>query len=175
MPVLEGTHLLESEADVLRLTTLQLLHPVNIALDQIRPPKTHIFCRTESSIGNTSRFDVEWSLRGANGTRLCRLAILEVKNTNVIHKDDFKSAAASDEKDFQSKMYRAVSLKQSTFLRENGVWLSKQARKYSKSCPCVAVFNWNAMFIFSFIRQAQVPVRGIYFDETGRTGDMTFR
>lgn len=61
MPVLEQTHLLKTEADVLRLATLQLIHPVNIALQQVCPPGTRIFCRTETSTSGTSRFDVEWS------------------------------------------------------------------------------------------------------------------
>ena len=42
MPVSEGTHLLKSEADVLRLATLQLLRPVNIALEQLLPSNTRI-------------------------------------------------------------------------------------------------------------------------------------
>lgn len=31
---------------------------------------------------------------------------------------------------------------------ENGYWLSKQAMKYSTITPDVALFDWNAMFIF---------------------------
>ncbi|PYH81841.1 hypothetical protein BO82DRAFT_432234 [Aspergillus uvarum CBS 121591] len=52
----------------------------------------------------------------------------------------------------------------------------KQAGKYSKHCRYVAVFDWDAMFIFSFpSAQTNRPVRGLYFDESGRTGGMTFR
>ena len=93
MPVLEQTHRLETEADVLRLATLQLIHPVNIALQEICPPGTRIFCRAETSTDGTSCFDVEWSLYDIRGTHLSRLAVLEVKNTNVVHKDDFRRAA----------------------------------------------------------------------------------
>ncbi|KAL4888049.1 hypothetical protein BDV59DRAFT_189429 [Aspergillus ambiguus] len=174
MPVLEQTHILETESDVLRLATLQLIHPVNIALQQICPPGTRLFCRTETSTSGTSRFDVEWSLYDARGTLLSRLAILEIKSTNVIHRDDFKRAAV-DEWSFQSKMARAMAAESSSLLRRNALWLSKQAQKYSRHCPYVAVFDWSAMFIFSFLPRSPKPVRGFYFDENGRTEGMTFR
>ncbi|KAF9882550.1 hypothetical protein FE257_007285, partial [Aspergillus nanangensis] len=174
MPVLEQSHLLETESDVLRLATLQLIHPVNIALQQICPTGTRIFCRTETSTSGTSRFDVEWSLYDDRGTLLSRLAILEIKSTNVIHRDDFKRAAV-DERDFKSKMATAMGTENSSLLRRNALWLSKQAQKYSRHCPYVAVFDWSAMFIFSFLPQSSKPVRGFYFDESGHTEGMTFR
>lgn len=174
MPVMEQTHILETEADVLRLATLQLIHPVNIALQQKCPPGTRLFCRTETSTSGTSRFDVEWSLYDTRGNLLSRLAILEIKSTNVIHKDDFKRAAV-DETNFQSKMVRAMDTESSSLLKRNAIWLSKQAQKYSRHCPYVAVFDWSAMFIFSFLPQSHKPVRGFYFDEYGRTEGMTFR
>ncbi|KAL4782111.1 hypothetical protein BJX76DRAFT_333601 [Aspergillus varians] len=45
----------------------------------------------------TSRFDMDWALYDtqATPTLLSRLAVLEIKNTNVIHKEDFKPAAAN--------------------------------------------------------------------------------
>lgn len=173
MPVLEETHILETEADVLRLATLQLIHPVNIALQQICPPGTRIFCRTETSTSCTSRFNVEWSLYDTRGNLLSRIAILEIKSTNVIHKDDLKRAAV-DEAIYQSKMVRAMDTESSSLLKRNAIWLSKQAQKYSRHCLYVAVFDWGAMFIFSFLPQSHKPVRGIYFDEYGRTEGMTF-
>ncbi|GIK01885.1 hypothetical protein Aspvir_005926 [Aspergillus viridinutans] len=174
MPILEQTHQLDTEADVMRLATLQLIHPVNIALQQTCPPGTRILCRSERSTGGTSRFDMEWSLHDSRGALLSKLAILEVKSTNVLHKDDFKSAAV-DERNFRSKMAKAVDEENSTLLRGNAFWLSKQARKYADHCPYVALFDWNAMFLFSFLPQTPQPVRGIYFDERGRTGGTTFR
>jgi hypothetical protein len=120
MSVLEDTHLLETKADVLRLATLQLIHPVNIALQQICPPSTRIFCRTETSTSGTSRFNVEWSLYDTRGNLLSRLAILEIKSTNVIHKDDFKRAAV-DEANYQSKMVRAMDTESSSLLTRNAI------------------------------------------------------
>ncbi|GKZ37152.1 hypothetical protein AbraIFM66950_008575 [Aspergillus brasiliensis] len=148
MPVPEQTHL-EAEADVLRLATLQLIHPVNIALQQICPRDTQIICRTETS---TSK----------------------IKNTHVIHKSDFQHAAVN-EQNFQAKLARAMDKDSMTLLQQNAAWLSKQAYKYSKYCPYVAIFDYNAMFIFSFLQQSTKPVRGFYFDEHGRTSGMTFR
>ncbi|KAJ5105709.1 hypothetical protein NUU61_003056 [Penicillium alfredii] len=174
MPIAEQTHRLETESDVLRLATLQLLHPVNVALQQSCPPGTRIFCRTENSPSLSSRFDVEWALFNTRDECLCTLAILEIKNTHVILKDDFKHAAVN-ERNFQSKTTMAMKQPDLSLLKRNAFWLSKQARKYARNCPYVAVFDWNAMFIFSFIPRSQKPVRGLYFDENGRTGDMTFR
>ncbi|RAK88471.1 hypothetical protein BO79DRAFT_173240 [Aspergillus costaricaensis CBS 115574] len=174
MPVLEQTHLLEAEADVLRLATLQLIHPVNIALQQTCPRGTRIICRTESTTSSTSRLDVEWSLYNTQGALLSRLAILEIKNTNVIHRDDFQRAAVN-EQNFQAKTARAMDTESLTLLQRNAVWLSKQAHKYSEHCPYVAIFDYSAMFLFSFLWQTTKPVRGFYFDESGRTSGMTFR
>lgn len=120
MPVLEDTHILETEADILRLATLQLIHPVNIALQQICSPGTRIFCRTETSTSGTSRFNVEWSLYDTRGNMLSRLAILEIKSTNVIHKDNFKRAAI-DEANYQSKIVRAIDTESSSLLKRNAI------------------------------------------------------
>jgi hypothetical protein len=92
------------------------------------PPGTRIFCRTETSTSGTSRFDVEWSLYDTRGNLLSRLAILEIKSTNVIHKDDLKRAAVN-ETNFQSKMVRAMDIESSSLLKRNAIWLSKQAQK----------------------------------------------
>ncbi|GKZ25476.1 hypothetical protein AbraIFM66951_001016 [Aspergillus brasiliensis] len=174
MPVLEQIYLLEAEADVLRLATLQLIHPVNIALQQICPGGTRLVCRTETSTSSTSRFDVEWSLYDVQNVLLSRLAILEIKNTHVIRKIDFQRAAVN-EQIFQAKLTSAMAADGMTLLRSNAIWLSKQAQKYSEHCPYVAIFDYNAMFIFSFLRQSTKPVRGFYFDESGRTSGMNFR
>ncbi|PYH90242.1 hypothetical protein BO71DRAFT_463017 [Aspergillus ellipticus CBS 707.79] len=156
MPVHEQTHLLETEAD------------------QICPSNTRIICRTETSTSSTSRLDVEWSLHDTQGVQLARLAILEIKNTHVIRKSDFQRAAVNKQT-FQARMARAMNEDSMTLLQHNAVWLSKQAHKYSQYCPYVAIFDYNAMFIFSFLPQSTKPVRGFYFDENGRASGMTFR
>ncbi|PYH35281.1 uncharacterized protein BO87DRAFT_395929 [Aspergillus neoniger CBS 115656] len=110
--------------------TLQLIHSVNIALQQTCPRGTQIIYCTESTIN----------------TLLSQLTILEIKNTNIIHKDDFQRAA-----------------------------LSKQAHKYLEHCPYVAIFNYSTIFLFSFLWQTTKPVCRFYFNKSRRTSGMTFR
>ncbi|KAE8151736.1 hypothetical protein BDV25DRAFT_128539 [Aspergillus avenaceus] len=150
MPALERSHVLSTEADVVRLSTLQLLHPVNIALQEFAPSGTVVVCSSEKQGGQNSRFDIQWSLRSEDGRFLTTLAILEVKNTHVVHKTDFTPAERTSET-YEAGMQEAMKFApQYTLLEGNAVWLSKQASKYSGICTDVAVFDWNAMFIFNF-------------------------
>ncbi|PWY65431.1 hypothetical protein BO83DRAFT_119327 [Aspergillus eucalypticola CBS 122712] len=61
-----------------------------------------------------------------------------------------------------------------TLLQRNAVWLSKQAQKYSDHCLYTAIFDYSAIFLFSFLWQTMKPVHGFYFDECGCTSGMTF-
>ncbi|RAK77518.1 uncharacterized protein BO72DRAFT_496185 [Aspergillus fijiensis CBS 313.89] len=122
------------------------------------------------------RFDVEWSLRDAQGALIARLAVLAIKNIKVVHKGDSRPVAAVNEQALEAKLVQALDESNLTLLERNAVWPSKQARKYSEHCRHVAIFGWYAMFALSFpLPQTNRPVRGLYFDESGRTGGMTFR
>ncbi|KAJ5584625.1 uncharacterized protein N7459_004425 [Penicillium hispanicum] len=179
MPQSEGTHVLSNEADVLRLSTLQLLHPVNVALRHICPPGSRLICQNEMQGSTNSRFDINWSLLTANGQR-DTIAILEVKTTHVIHKGDFDAGKATPE-NFHVQTARAMQTNEETLLQGNAIWLSKQAQKYAEHCPAVAIFDGKAMFLFDFhlymrSTRRDEAVRGIYFDES-RTNpqQMNFR
>lgn len=177
MPALEKSHKLSTEADVLRLSTMQLIHPVNMALEEITPPGTTIVCGTETHGGPGSRFDMQWSLYSDGGKLLKLLAVLEFKNTHVIHWRDFAPAVVTED-NHDVKLAKAFGQNEEhTLLQDNASWLSKQAGKYSKFCDDVAVFDWNAMFIFNYVfhRARGGPIRGTYFDEFGHTKGMTFR
>lgn len=180
MPQLERTHLLYTEADVLRASSLYLFHPVHVAISQLLNTGT-LDCRGELSATGGCRTDIRWVYR--NGNQMINIAILEVKNTKVIHWDDFASAMANHN---SAKMKRdlAYSRKNNTHFRQNAYWLSKQARKYSENVkvPDVAIFDWNAMFIFDFNgmnENAQNPVlaSGIWFTESNSSAGQgeTFR
>ncbi|KAK2796996.1 hypothetical protein FQN50_009365 [Emmonsiellopsis sp. PD_5] len=178
MPVLEKTHRLDTEADVLRISILHLVHPVNIALQEILPARTKVVCGTESYGGPKSRFDMHWSLYSDQGERLQLLAVLEVKNTHIIRREDFAPAEATEQNLEAQRSKAANRGPHFTLLEENAVWLSKQAGKYSEHCASVAVFDWNAMFIFNYLHEQSTrggAVRGTYFDESGSTKGMTFR
>lgn len=180
MPVVEKTHRLNTEADVLRAATLQLIHPVNVVLSERLPPDARIYCESEVAEGVHSRFDMQWTL--VQGGTETKLAILEVKNTKVIHWTEFAPAEATQEN--AEKMMESVMERQTgTLLAGNAILLSKQAKKYSRACKDVAIFDWNSMFIFGFhgVREHSRErrlVRGIYFDESGpiaRKENITFR
>ncbi|EEH34439.1 hypothetical protein PAAG_05488 [Paracoccidioides lutzii Pb01] len=160
LPVLEKTHRLDTEAD------------------EIRPASTKFVCGTESYGGPKSRFDVQWSLYSDQGELLEILAVLEVKNTHTIRREDFAPAEAT-EQNLEAQRSRAANRgPYFTLLEENAVWLSKQAGKYSEHCASVAVFDWTAMFIFNYLHEQSTrggAVRGTYFDESGPTKGMTFR
>ncbi|OXV06471.1 hypothetical protein Egran_05757 [Elaphomyces granulatus] len=160
MPVTETTHRLKSEADVIRISILQLLHPVNVALSALLPPGVTVYCERRR--------------------RKKKLAVVEFKNTKIIHWEDFEPAEVS-QANAAEKMGEAMGNIDGTLLAGNAVSLSKQARKYSGSCKDIAVFDWNAMFIFDFygIREDHLvpkPVKGIYFDESDAVSEgATFR
>ncbi|KAI9932343.1 hypothetical protein ASPWEDRAFT_39767 [Aspergillus wentii DTO 134E9] len=179
MPVLEKSHLLNTESDVMRLAMLQLIHPVNIALQELCPEGTRLVCGNETSRGSNSRFDLQWSLYSNDGRLLKLLAILEVKNTHVIHWDDFKPAEATEQTLYNKTAQAMAKSIHRTLLKSNAVWLSKQAAKYAAYCSYVAVFDWNAIFIFNFTyfkdQTRDQGVRGIHFNESGQTRGMTFR
>ncbi|QSS56002.1 hypothetical protein I7I53_04047 [Histoplasma capsulatum var. duboisii H88] len=177
LPVLEKTHRLDTEADVLRISILQFIHPVNIALQEILPASTKLVCGTESCGGPKSRFDVQWSLYSDKEELLEILSILEVKNTHIIHWEDFAPAEATEQNLEAQRSKAANRAPHFTLLKENAVWLSKQAGKYSGHCASVAVFDWTALFIFNYLHEKSTrggPVRGTYFDESGPTKGMTF-
>lgn len=106
-----------------------------------------------------------------------KLAIVEFKNTNW---EDFELVEVS-QANAAEEMSEAMGNVDDTLLAGNAVSLSKQARKYSGSCKDIAIFDWNAMFIFNFcgIREDRLvpkPVKGIYFDESDAVSEgATFR
>ncbi|KAL1886495.1 hypothetical protein Plec18167_000426 [Paecilomyces lecythidis] len=180
LPRLEKTHRLDTEADVTRISILQLLYPVNIALQEIvAAAGMKIICGSERTGGRDSRFDIQWSLYNNKGEFLKNSAILEIKSTNVIHWDDFKNAAAT-EKTLEAKMAEAMSKFPDTLFNGNALLLTKQATKYSQKCVDVALFDWTSMFIFDFADRLSTTeegeVKGTYFSEDRRTRKgMTFR
>ncbi|KAJ9259632.1 hypothetical protein DTO271D3_6331 [Paecilomyces variotii] len=179
LPALEKTHRLDTEADVTRLSTLQLIHPVNIALQEIAPAGTKLVCGSEAKGKPQSRFDVQWTLYSADRQLLKVLAILEIKSTHVIHWEDFGPAEATEE-NIEAKKRSAISNAPFySLLDGNAIWLAKQAAKYSADCTDVALFDWNSMFIFNYIYQRSTikdgHVKGTFFRESGRSQGMTFR
>ncbi|PGH36239.1 hypothetical protein GX50_00924 [[Emmonsia] crescens] len=95
-----------------------------------------------------------------------------------IKESDFAPAEATEQNLDAQRGKAANQGPHFTLLKENAVWLSKQAGKYSEHCSSVAVFDWNAMFIFNYLHEQSTrggAVRGTYFDESGPTKDMTFR
>lgn len=100
------------------------------------------------------------------------IAVLEFKNTRVLHPGDFWPAMASDPDSARAKRDGAMFHDNKTYFVRNACWISKQAKKYFRTtgAPDVAIFDWSAMFIFDFSQMNEdVPypalARGMWFSE----------
>ncbi|KAK9235324.1 hypothetical protein V1525DRAFT_390548, partial [Lipomyces kononenkoae] len=129
MPQVEITHFLSTEADVIRASVL----PAPCGMQQ----------------GAGCRTDVIWEYQDSRQS--IKVAVLEFKNTAVLHHSEFLKAMTS-ESSAKAKRDQAYGKPNLSFLEGNAYWVSKQAKKYSRNAniPDVAVFDWNAMVIFDF-------------------------
>ncbi|PLB48793.1 hypothetical protein P170DRAFT_357120, partial [Aspergillus steynii IBT 23096] len=155
LPRLKASHRLNTESDASYFTTLDPMAPAGLA----------VVCSSERQGGPRSRFDVQWALYSEVQQLLTTLAILEVKNTHIVHKKDFLLAEVTPAQ-YEERMEATMGL--APLFTYNATWLSKQARKYSDDCADVAVFDWNAMFVCNYALLS-LPgkhgiVRGTYFD-----------
>lgn len=172
-PALEETHFLAVEADVVRASGLELIHPINIVLPKLAP-SANVRCNSEvTDRSNHSRFDMKWYFADTMTT----FAILEFKNTKVLNWEGFESAACDNEDDAESKLLKARG---ETLLDGNAIVVSKQAKKYARTCKDVAIFDWNCMMVYDFSdvdedASPPKPTRGIFFDEGTPANGQTFR
>lgn len=171
MPQLERSHHLHTEADVLRASSLYLLHPVNVAATRL-VSNGNLFCTSEQTSSGGARTDIRWVYHPNHGGKAVSIAVMEFKNTNVLRLSDFLPAL-TDQQHARAKVQAAFAKPGFTHLINNAYWLSKQAMKYKRAASVadVAIFDWNAMFVFDFAgmdEDAQVPVlaKGIMFQET---------
>lgn len=177
MPAMELYNLC-TEADVMRISYLQLIHPVNMALQSICPPNTELVCNTEAC-AKLSRFDMQWALYDENDKKLRNLAILEFKNTHVLDQKDFKDAAATEDT-LEKWREKAFARHSGSLLKKNALLLSKQVTKYAENCHFVGLFSWKTMVLFNYklYNTSQIrdeAVRGFVFQESGPIRGMTFR
>lgn len=182
MPQLETGHFLSTEGDVLRASNLYLLHPVNIAVNSLIT-NGHLYCTSEQSSHGGVRTDIRWVYRSSQSGQKTNIAVLEFKNTQVLRWADFLPAT-TDQQHAQDKLDDAQEKRHYTHLMDNACLLSKQAKKYclKLSSPDVAIFDWNAMFVFDFTgmdEDAHDPIlaKGIWFEEpaTSVNSGVTFR
>ena len=102
--------------------------------------------------------------------RKTRFAILQSKNTNVLHWKDFEPACFTDASSIRK------SVRGPTLLKSNAEVVSKQAAKYSDACIDIALFDWSTMFIYGF-NQAKTrrEIPKDIFSMEGEKGGNTFR
>ncbi|OJD28487.1 hypothetical protein ACJ73_00118 [Blastomyces percursus] len=124
MPQLENSHLLHTEADVLRASNLYLLHPVNVVANRLLAAGS-LLCRGEVTSNGGCRTDVRWVY--CNGSQMTTIAILEVKNTKVLHVADFTPAIATVN-NARARRDDAQGQQHHTHFERNACWLSKQAK-----------------------------------------------
>jgi hypothetical protein len=82
---------------------------------------------------------LRWIYR--NDNQIINVAVLEIKNTKVLRFDDFLPGLTNQE-NARALRDMAQGEYSGTHFKENGYWISKQAKKYSQNvCPDVAVFD----------------------------------
>lgn len=155
LPAVEHSIYLRTEGDVIRAVNLYLVHPVNMALQAIR---SSVFCRSEWQHGSTARTDLIWEW--TNKDKRVALGVLELKNTQLLVKEDFDQGLAdmrpdtTSWEDPRSLVDRAFSedLQDNSFLGPSASRVSRQAMKYHDTTKTdfVAVFDWSSMIIFDF-------------------------
>lgn len=169
MPQHESGHNLKTESDILRLSALQLIHPINIVLSGLIPSKAQLFCQSEVvSQGGKARTDLKWVY--SEGGRETVVAVLEYKNTRAIRYSDFEEAITTREQAADA-LRDARGKPMETHLENNAIVLSQQIKKYTDDCDDVALFDWHSMFIFDFsntdenARRPELP-RGIFSEKS---------
>lgn len=152
LPAVERPFLMITEGDVLRATTLYLLHPINLALNA-KYEDTPIYCLSEDS-KERIRCDITWKYR--DGRDLKTIAVLELKKRGALSWEDFERAE-SNAGNREDKMQEAYANTDdgddvATTFKENAIPLSKQAAAYAirQKTQFVGLFDWNYMFLFQF-------------------------
>ncbi|CAN6666826.1 hypothetical protein TRVA0_038S01046 [Trichomonascus vanleenenianus] len=177
-----GTNWMQREADVTKVVYKLLLHPVDIALQDVvtqlgSNDKIYGIPQYQTKTEPICRFDYAWVLHSGNSERI--VAVLELKNTRVLHEQDFAPGQCPTQPDFGRKMEEAMGTLHGTLLKDNAYALSLQVSKYSEYCKSIALFDWNAMVLFNFNREKEDMegiVRGTFFRENKRDKKvMTFR
>ena len=156
---LPGNTTLFGEQDVIKAAYKVLVSPIEVAV-QYTFNNLVIRTRTEKS-EDGSRIDMVWEFhhpgtderKAANWTEC---AILEFKKPNVIKFEHFRDGEIGkrNKNGKPSTLEEVKSLlkekKVDTLLNRNAIPLSKQARKYARRTPFVAMFDWDTMAIFDF-------------------------
>lgn len=182
LPQLEKTHHHSTEADILRTSTLYLLHPVNVAATRLIS-NGRLYCTSEQSSTGGIRTDIRWVYQSSQG-QTTNVAVLELKNTRVLHWSDYSSAQTTQQ-NARAKVVAAYSRPPDyTHLIRNAIPISQQAIKYSLggTVPDVAVFDWNALFVWNFAGMDEsgnnpTLAKGIWFSEANAQASQgaTFR
>ena len=101
--------------------------------------------------------------RSAHG-QIRQIAVLELKNTCVLRASDWNPAFCQPHQ-ASNKLTAAYSqTPHYTLLTDNAIVISKQAKKYHNTVGVndVAVFDWNAMFLFDFRGVNEDPAHPVF-------------
>ncbi|KAJ9218223.1 hypothetical protein DTO166G4_89 [Paecilomyces variotii] len=148
MPQHETSHYLHTESDVLRVSALQLIHPVNVILSGILSAGVTLRCQSEVvSQKGKARMDLKWYCR--RGGKETAVAVLEYKSIKVLRLDDWKpiitglAGAAAVIAEGSRTMHCSL-------LEDNALKLSRQVKKYAEECKDIALFDWFSIYVFDF-------------------------
>ncbi|QVM08897.1 hypothetical protein D8B26_003568 [Coccidioides posadasii str. Silveira] len=148
MPQLGTSHYIRTEKDVLRISALQLVYPVNAVLSGILPAGATLRCQSEVvSQKGKARMDLRWHYKKAG--KEATVAVLEYKNLNTLQLRDWKPII-TDAAGATAVIDKAAHNDNLSLLQRNALGLSRQVKKYSKECKDVVLFDWYSMYIFDF-------------------------
>ena len=160
VPAAELPFHMGTEGDVVRATTLYLLHPINQALN-VRFG-SRIICAAEDRGDGKLRSDLIW--RYWTGRQFINIAVLELKNRGMLVREHWLSALANTW-DVEARIMRAYDQdEEKTLLKSNAIPLSKQAAAYAlqRQVRFVALFDWNAMFLYKYhAMDPDLPADGV--------------
>ena len=152
---------LMNEDEVLIAAEKVLIEPVIRGLKGLFDLR--IRCRREQPKsmvgGGTSRLDVVWEYcqESESHEPWKPFALMEYKNTNVIHEAQFVERICGRAKDNQGNLVSLQDLmrtapyeKKNSLLQGNAMGLVKTARWYGSRLPHVVMFDWDAMATFDF-------------------------
>ena len=148
IPAIERPFWMQTEADVIRATTLYFLHSINQTINT-RFRET-IFCAAEDRGSGNLRCDLIWRIKDNSG-RTKNIAVLELKNRGILLRHEFM-CARTDRANSSNKIARAWQEPNQTFLRGNARLVSKQAAAYAleRRTRFVAIFDWDSLFLYEF-------------------------
>ncbi|CAN6648600.1 hypothetical protein TRVA0_023S00848 [Trichomonascus vanleenenianus] len=141
-----GIQPLRTVGDVRALSSMQLLLPVQLALNEVCPER-HAITISGDEVRTYMHFEL-FSLDTQQAVK--RLTTVKFTNTNVLSKADFEPACLTETayKEFIDR--KAIMPHRKTLFQRNAITITQQVAKYAAHCYGLVVFDYGGMMVFDF-------------------------